>query len=102
MAFMLIAFACIGEARTTRQGRAFAIQSAILIVAATRIGAYMAWTASVRSPLAAAMLYILPVAAIVVSTAVILYGQTVRPLLARAAAPLLLPFSALSARFRRA
>ncbi len=99
---MLIAFACIGEARTTRQGRAFAIQSAILIVAATRIGAYMAWTASVRSPLAAAMLYILPIGAIALASAVILHGQTVRPLLARATAPLMLPLAGLTARFRRA
>ncbi|WP_244491297.1 LPS export ABC transporter permease LptF [Bosea sp. Root381] len=102
MAFMLIAFACIGEARTTRQGRAFAIQAAILIVAATRIGAYMAWTASVRSPFAAALLYILPVVAIILATAVILYGQRLRPFLSRAIAPLAAPFSGLASRLRRA
>lgn len=102
MAFMLIAFACIGEARTTRQGRAFAIQAAILIVAATRIGAYMAWTASVRSPFAAALLYILPVVAIILATTVILYGRRLQPFAARTMAPLAAPFAGLASRFRRA
>lgn len=102
MAFMLIAFACIGEPRTTRQGRAFAIQAAILIVAATRIGAYMAWTASVRSPFAAALLYILPITAIILATAVILYGQRLKPFVARATAPLTAPFTRLASRLRRA
>jgi lipopolysaccharide export system permease protein len=102
MAFMLIAFACIGEARTTRQGRAVALQAAILIVAATRIGAYMAWTASVRSPFAAVLLYVLPIVAIIAATAVILYGQRLRPFLSRVTAPLLVPLTGLAARFRRA
>lgn len=102
MAFMLIAFACIGEARTTRQGRAFALQAAILIVAATRIGAYMAWTASVRSPFAAVLLYVLPIVAIIAATAVILFGQRLRPFFSRVTAPLLVPLTGLAARFRRA
>lgn len=101
-AFMLIAFAAIGEARTTRQGRAFAIQAAILIVGAVRIGAYAAWTASVRSPFAAALLYILPLAAIASATALIFFGERLRPTLSRVLAPLALPFLALTARFRRA
>ncbi|WP_291547362.1 LPS export ABC transporter permease LptF [Bosea sp. (in: a-proteobacteria)] len=101
-AFMLIAFAAIGEARTTRQGRALAIQSAILIVGAVRIGAYAAWTASVRSPFAAALLYILPVASILLSVAFIYQGEKLRPVLARAMAPLTDPVFALLARFRRA
>ncbi|SIQ50136.1 LPS export ABC transporter permease LptF [Bosea sp. TND4EK4] len=101
-AFMLIAFAAIGEARTTRQGRALAIQSAILIVGAVRIGAYAAWTASVRSPFAAALLYILPVASILLSVAFIYQGEKLRPVLASAMAPLTDPVFALLARFRRA
>ncbi len=101
-AFMLIAFAAIGEARTTRQGRAFAIQAAILIVGAVRIGAYAAWTASVRSGFAAALLYVLPVAAIVCATSLILFGERLRPALSRLFAPLAAPFVALSLRFRRA
>ena len=101
-AFMLIAFAAIGEARTTRQGRALAIQAAIMIVGATRAAAYAAWTASVRSPFAAALLYILPVASILLSVAFIYQGEKLRPILARATAPFTDPVFALIARFRRA
>jgi lipopolysaccharide export system permease protein len=102
IAFMLIAFAAIGEARTTRQGRAVALQSAILIVSATRIGAYAAWTASVRSSFAVWLLYILPLAAIVVSVSLIVFGQRLRPFLGRITAPLFAPFNLLAARLRRA
>ncbi len=102
IAFMLIAFAFVGEARTTRQGRASAIQAAIFIVGATRIGAYAAWTASVRSPSAVLLLYLLPIGAIVLSVALILYGERLRPVLARLAAPLLAPITGLTARLRRA
>lgn len=101
-AFMLIAFAAIGEARTTRQGRALAIQSGIMIVGAVRIGAYAAWTASVRSPFAAALLYILPVASILLSVAFIYQGRRLKPILARLTAPVTDPLLALAARFRRA
>ena len=101
-AFMLIAFAAIGEARTTRQGRALAIQSAVMIVGATRIAAYAAWTASVRSPFAAALLYILPIMAIVLATGFIFYGARIQPMLARLLAPLTTPLVNLAARFRRA
>ncbi len=102
IAFMLIAFAAIGEARTTRQGRAVALQSAILIVSATRIGAYAAWTASVRSSFAVWLLYILPLAAIVISVSLIVFGQRLRPVLGRFTAPLFAPFNLLAARLRRA
>lgn len=102
LAFMLIAFAAIGEARTTRQGRALAIQSAIMIVGATRIAAYAAWTASVRSPFAAALLYILPILAIILATGFIFYGARIQPILARLVAPLTKPLVNLAARFRRA
>jgi lipopolysaccharide export system permease protein len=102
IAFMLIAFAAIGEARTTRQGRAVAIQSAILIVSATRIAAYAAWTASVRSSFAVWLLYILPVVAIVLSVSLIVFGERLRPLLARLTAPLTAPLYFVMARFRRA
>ena len=102
LAFMLIAFAAIGEARTTRQGRALAIQSAIMIVGATRIAAYAAWTASVRSPFAGALLYILPILAIILATGFIFYGARIQPILARLVAPLTTPLVNLAARFRRA
>lgn len=102
LAFMLIAFAAIGEARTTRQGRAIAIQAAILIVGAVRIGAYAAWTASVRSGLAAALLYILPLVSIAGAAAIILQGERMRPFLSRVASALFAPLAGLAARFGRA
>jgi lipopolysaccharide export system permease protein len=102
IAFMLIAFAAIGEARTTRQGRALAIQAAILIVSAVRIGAYAAWTASVRSQLATAMLYILPLASIALASALIVFGERLRPVLARFFAPIVAPLTGLTAKLRRA
>ena len=78
IAFMLVAFAALGEARTTRQGRGVAIQSAILTVGALRIGAYAAWTASVSSAFAAVLLYVLPLASIVFSIVVIVSGHAMR------------------------
>jgi lipopolysaccharide export system permease protein len=102
IAFMLVAFAILGEARTTRQGRAAAIQIAIFLVGAIRIGAYAAWTASVRSPLAAALLYILPLATILLSALAIGFGSRTRTLIDKLTEPLIAPFVALTARFRRA
>jgi lipopolysaccharide export system permease protein len=77
IAFMLIAFAALGEARTTRQGRGAAIQAAILIVSATRIGGYMAWSASVSSPKAVLVMYGLPIFAILCAGVVITRGSRV-------------------------
>jgi lipopolysaccharide export system permease protein len=102
IAFMLVAFAVLGEARTTRQGRNAAIQAAILTVGAVRIGAYAAWTASVRSEFAVVLLYVLPLATIAISIAAIFYGNRLRPWLTRLLRPLILPFNGLTARLRRA
>ncbi len=77
IAFMLIAFAALGEARTTRQGRGAAIQAAILLVSATRIGGYMAWSASVSSPKAVLIMYGLPIFAIIIASLVIIRGAQV-------------------------
>lgn len=102
IAFMLVAFAILGEARTTRQGRAAAIQLAIFLVGAIRIGAYAAWTASVRSPFAVALLYILPITTIIVAAFAIGFGARTRALIDRLTEPLIAPLIALTARFRRA
>ena len=99
---MLVAFAILGEARTTRQGRAAAIQIAIFLVGAIRIGAYAAWTASVRSPFAVIVLYALPVVTIILSAFAIGFGAQTRALIDRMTEPLIAPFLALTARFRRA
>jgi lipopolysaccharide export system permease protein len=82
IAFVLIAFAALGDAKTTRQGRGFAIQMAVLCVSATRLIGYAAWTASVRSPYAVPFMYLLPIAASLVSIWLILYGHRLRPIAA--------------------
>jgi len=102
IAFMLVAFAILGEARTTRQGRAAAIQIAIFLVGAIRIGAYAAWTASVRSPIAAALLYVLPLTTILLAALAIGFGSRTRATIDKLTEPLIAPFVALTARFRRA
>lgn len=102
IAFMLVAFAILGEARTTRQGRAAAIQIAIFLVGAIRIGAYAAWTASVRSPIAAALLYVLPLGTILLAALAIGFGSRTRVFVDKLTEPLIAPFLALAARFRRA
>ena len=101
IAFMLVAFAFLGEARTTRQGRAVAFQLAILLVGAIRIGAYAAWTASVRSGFAVVLLYLLPLVTIAISASMIAFGARARVVMDRLTEPLAAPFLALSARFRR-
>lgn len=102
IAFMLVAFAALGEARTTRQGRAVAIQAAILIVGSVRIAAYAAWTASVRSGFAVVLLYLLPLATIAMAVSLIGFGDRVRPWLARRSGWLTGPFASLATRLRRA
>ncbi|GAU84921.1 LPS export ABC transporter permease LptF [Bosea sp. BIWAKO-01] len=102
IAFMLVAFAALGEARTTRQGRNVAIQAAIMIVGAVRIGAYAAWTASVRSGFAVVLLYLLPLVTIMCSTALIMFGASLRPRLNKLFEPIILSLSALPSRLRRA
>ncbi|MGL4728276.1 MAG: LPS export ABC transporter permease LptF, partial [Bosea sp. (in: a-proteobacteria)] len=82
IAFMLIAFAALGEAKTTRQGRGFAIQMAVFAVSATRLIGYAAWTASVRSPAAVPFMYLLPIGAGLISIWLILYGHRLKPITA--------------------
>jgi lipopolysaccharide export system permease protein len=82
IAFMLIAFAALGEAKTTRQGRGFAIQMAVIMVSVVRLGGYAAWSASVRTPLAVPIMYGFPIAASLVSLWLILYAHRLRPLTA--------------------
>ncbi len=102
IAFMLVAFAALGEARTTRQGRAAAIQAAVLIVGGVRIAAYAAWTASVRSGFAVVLLYLLPLATIAMAVALIGFGDRLRTWLARGSGRLTGPFASLATRLRRA
>lgn len=77
LALMLIAFAALGEARTTRQGRGAAIVVAIVGVAAVRILGFAASSAAVRSPYAVPLMYAVPVGASVLALAAIFHGPRV-------------------------
>jgi lipopolysaccharide export system permease protein len=59
----LIAFAALGEARTTRQGRGLAIGGAILAFAGVRMLGIAATTLAVGAPSAAVFVWAIPVAA---------------------------------------
>src|SRR5271155_2803480 len=59
----LIAFAALGEARTTRQGRGVAIAAAILVFAAVRMLGIAATTLAVGVPSSAVFVWAIPVAA---------------------------------------
>ena len=73
LAAVFIAFAALGDAKTTRQGRSAAIAGAIVAVVALRIAVFAASSALARSPGALVFVYGLPLGAIAASLAVI-YG----------------------------
>ena len=62
IAFMLIGFAALGQARTTRQGRGAAILMAVACVVATRLGGAAASTLMLRQPAGITLAYFIPVA----------------------------------------
>ncbi|MBS7699115.1 MULTISPECIES: LPS export ABC transporter permease LptF [unclassified Chelatococcus] len=75
IAFMLIAFAALGEARTTRQGRGAAILAAIIGVLLVRVAGFAASSAAVRSPAALLGVYGAPLAGCLISLVFIFYGH---------------------------
>lgn len=77
LAVVLIAFAALGQARTTRQGRGAAIAAGAGAVIALRIGLFAASSATVRSPAGLLLLYGLPLAAIASALAVLFGGSRV-------------------------
>ncbi len=77
-ALMLIAFAALGEARTTRQGRGAAIGLAVVAVVALRIAGFAASGATVRTSAAAIAVYGVPLLACGLSLLVIFNGAGVR------------------------
>ncbi|MBZ6077956.1 LPS export ABC transporter permease LptF [Microvirga puerhi] len=83
LAMMTIAFAALGEARTTRQGRGLAMASAVLAVVALRIAGFAASSAVVRSPLAVIGVYGAPLFAIATSLLLIFQGSALRAVRAR-------------------
>ncbi len=66
-AAMAIAFAALGAARTTRQGRGLSIAAAVLAVVALRFAGFSASTLSVRSASGTIIVYLVPVVVILVS-----------------------------------
>jgi lipopolysaccharide export system permease protein len=97
-ATMAIAFAALGAARTTRQGRGLAIGAAIVGVVALRIAGFGANTLAVRSAALTPVLYLVPVAATLIAGA-IAWRQTY-PTRRVALDRYLVPLLALAARFR--
>lgn len=101
LALAAIAFAALGDARTTRQGRGAAVTGAIVAVVVLRIAGFAASSAAVRAPGAVAFVYGAPGLAIALSALVTFQGPRVRALYAalgrrlRAALPARLPGRAL-------
>ncbi|WP_230531181.1 LPS export ABC transporter permease LptF [Microvirga roseola] len=78
LAMMMIAFAALGDPRTTRQGRGFAIAVAVIGVVLLRIIGFAASSAVVRSEAAVIGVYGAPLAAIAVCLMLILQGPAMR------------------------
>ncbi|MCB5176097.1 LPS export ABC transporter permease LptF [Microvirga lenta] len=83
LAMMIIAFAALGDPRTTRQGRGLAIATAVVAVVALRIAGFAASSAVVRSEAAVIAVYAVPLSAIVISLMLIMQGSTTRAIQAR-------------------
>lgn len=73
LAFGLVAFAALGQARTTRQGRGTAIMVAIAVVLIVRIAGFIASTMTARTAAAVPFDYLIPILTLVGSAAA-LYG----------------------------
>jgi lipopolysaccharide export system permease protein len=63
LASMLIAFAALGGAKTTRQGRGAAVAAAVVAVVALRIGGFGASSLAVRSSTFTPLIYLVPAGA---------------------------------------
>ncbi len=78
LAMTAIAFAALGEARTTRQGRGMAVAAAIVAVVGLRIAGFAATSAAARSDFAVVLVWLLPVGAIAASLAFTFYGTPIQ------------------------
>ncbi|SCX88690.1 LPS export ABC transporter permease LptF [Microvirga guangxiensis] len=83
LAMMAIAFAALGEARTTRQGRGMAIAMAIAGVVLLRVLGFAASSAVTRSQTAILAVYGVPLAGIALCLLIIFKGPQVRALNAK-------------------
>ncbi|MFM9973218.1 MAG: LPS export ABC transporter permease LptF [Beijerinckiaceae bacterium] len=68
-ATMLIGFAALGGAKTTRQGRGTAIAGAVVAIVALRIGGFAASSLAGRSAIFTPLIYLVPVGAAIISGA---------------------------------
>jgi lipopolysaccharide export system permease protein len=84
LAMVAIAFAALGDPRTTRQGRGLAIAAAVVGVIVLRIAGFAASSAVVRTQAAVIAVYGIPLLAIGISLMLILQGSTLRSMRARA------------------
>ena len=83
LALMFIAFAALGDARTTRQGRGTAVALAVVAVVALRIAGFGASSATVRSAWGILAVYGAPLIAVLISAAFAFQGARMRALGAR-------------------
>ena len=70
LAFGLVAFAALGQARTTRQGRSSAILTAIVIVMTVRIAGFTASNLAARIPVGVPLMYAVPLLTIAITLGV--------------------------------
>jgi lipopolysaccharide export system permease protein len=80
LAMMFIAFAALGDARTTRQGRGVAVAGAVIGVVALRIAAFAAPGLAARSESGVFAVYGIPVIAIALCLLMIFQGPRVKAL----------------------
>ena len=78
LAFMAIALAALGTARTTRQGRGMAIGAAIIVMVLLRIAGFAVSSLVVRSGNAIVLAYLVPIVGLVGGLVVIFKGMLVR------------------------
>ncbi|MFC0283219.1 LPS export ABC transporter permease LptF [Camelimonas abortus] len=83
VAFVLIAFAALGQARTTRQGRGYAIGMALAAVVAVRVLGFMASSAAVRSPAGVIGIYGAPLLGCAGALAAIFFSEQVNAIAER-------------------
>jgi lipopolysaccharide export system permease protein len=77
-AMMMIAFAALGHAQTTRQGRGLAVVIAVIAVVGLRIAGFAASSFTVRSPWGVAAVYGAPLGTILIAAVIILQGSVLR------------------------
>jgi lipopolysaccharide export system permease protein len=78
LAVVFIAFACLGDVKTTRQGRGSAMAISVVAVVGLRIAMFAASSALARSPGALVVVYGLPLGTIVLCAALIFGGPRMR------------------------